>query len=49
VLSLAIADTIRGCIVFLVNQVLLSQEQAKQFTTGMKKLLDKKSKQKTEP
>jgi hypothetical protein len=46
---LAIAETIRGCIVFLVNQVLLSQEQAKQFTTGMKKLLDKKSKPKTEP
>lgn len=46
---MAIADTIRGCIVFLVNQVLLSQEQSKQFTSGMKKLLDKKSKPKTEP
>jgi hypothetical protein len=41
---LVIADTIKGSLVFLVNQVLATQEQVRTFTDGMRKLLDKKSK-----
>jgi hypothetical protein len=41
---LVIADSIKGSLVFLVNQVLAAQEQGRTFTDGMKKLLDKKSK-----
>lgn len=38
------AQSIREMLVFLVNQVLLSKESAKSFTTGMRKLLDRKAK-----
>jgi hypothetical protein len=38
------AQSIREVLVFLVNQVLQSKESAKLFTAGMRKLLDRKSK-----
>lgn len=38
------AQSIREVLIFLVNQVLHSKESAKSFTTGMRKLLDRKAK-----
>ena len=40
-----IASTIKEAIIFLVNQVLSTREQSMKFSDGMKKLLDKRSKQ----
>jgi hypothetical protein len=40
---LEIAGTIRDILIFLVNQIIQSKESAKSFTTGMKKILDKKA------
>jgi hypothetical protein len=38
------AEAVNGVLIFLVNQVALNSEAKKQFTAGMKKLLDRKGK-----
>jgi hypothetical protein len=40
------ASHIRDILTFLINQIILSKESAKQFTTSMKILLEKKSEKK---
>lgn len=40
------ASHIRDILTFLINQIILSKESAKQFTTSMKTLLEKKSEKK---
>lgn len=42
--SLGDAESIRQVLAFLVNQVLQAKESARSFTTGMRRLLDRKSK-----
>lgn len=38
------ADAIRSSLVFLVNQTIKEDKSVKEFTAGMRKLLDKKKK-----
>jgi hypothetical protein len=40
---LEIAGSVREILVFLVNQILQTKESAKEFTTSMRKLLEKKA------
>lgn len=46
---LEIAESIREILVFLVNQILQTEESSKKFTTSMRKLLEKKAGKTTEP